>query len=213
MNVQADESKAESVKRRKPEIWLWCLLAVLCTLISIAWFAWPLDTEVSVADMNRADGEPRFKATTYATADLSGLNLVQRFSWYLRDYFQRAKRNPAAYSFPSSPVRLCMIEGLLSQCMEISGTKYLIAVEVLGGTVEFGCTNSLNGTQWVAAFETAVTNQNVFCYDQAAKSHFQDTLVLLREGKKLVKVVPRSKLSEYKRVGLIKGTISDGPGR
>jgi hypothetical protein len=114
------------------------------------------------------------------------------------------KRNPAAYSFPGSGVRLCGIQPLLNQCMEVSGTRYLIAVEI-AGAVEFGGTNALNGAQWVAAVEHAIeTSGPVVCYDYAKKRNFQDTLLLIHERPGLVKVVPRSKLTEYQKAGLVK---------
>jgi len=80
----------------------------------------------------------------------------------------------------------------------------MIAVEI-AGAVEFGSTNSLNGAQWVAAFEHAVeTSGPVVCYDYAKKRNFQDTLLLIRETPGVVKVLPRSKLAEYRKAGLVK---------
>ena len=88
--------------------------------------------------------------------------------------------------------------------MQVSGTKYLIAVEI-AGAVEFGHTNILNGAQWVAAFEHALeTNGPVVCYDWAKKQNFQDTLVLIREPPRVVKIVPRTKLVDYQKAGLVK---------
>jgi len=88
--------------------------------------------------------------------------------------------------------------------MEVSGTKYYIAVEV-AGAVEFGSTNALNGAQFVAAFEHAIeTSGPVICYDYAKKRNFQDTLLVLRESPRVVKVVPRSKLADYQKAGLVK---------
>jgi hypothetical protein len=93
---------------------------------------------------------------------------------------------------------------MLSQCMEVTGTRYLIAVEV-GGAVEFGSTNALNGAQWVEAFEHAIeTSDPVVCYDYVKKRNFQDTLLLIRERPRVVEVVPRSKLAEYQKAGLVK---------
>jgi len=90
--------------------------------------------------------------------------------------------------------------------MEVSGTKYLIAIEAVGGTVEFGSTNSLNGGQWVGTFERAIENSGpVLCYDYATKCSFQDTLLLVRETPGVVKVVPRSKLADYRKASLVKG--------
>ncbi len=92
--------------------------------------------------------------------------------------------------------------------MEVSGTQYLIAVEI-AGAVEFGSTNSLNGAQWVAAFEHAIeTSGPVVCYDFAKKRNFQDTLLLIRETPGVVKVVPRTKLAEYRKAGLVKGGVA-----
>ena len=96
--------------------------------------------------------------------------------------------------------------------MQVSGTQYLIAVEI-AGAVEFGHTNVLTGAQWVAAFEhTIETNGPVLCYDWGKKRAFQDTLLLIRERPRLVKVVPRSKLADYQKAGLVKaGSLNSQP--
>src|SRR5436853_7865741 len=100
---------------------------------------------------------------------------------------RHGKPNPTAWSFPATPVQPCSIEGLLNQCMEVSGTHYLVAVEIAGGGVQFGSTNVLNGAQWVAAFEHALeTNSSVLCYDYAKKRNFEDSLLLIRQGRGLV---------------------------
>jgi hypothetical protein len=39
---------------------------------------------------------------------------------------------------------------------------------------------------------------------EAKKRNFQDTLLLIRENPRLVKVVPRSKLADYQKAGLVK---------
>ena len=91
--------------------------------------------------------------------------------------------------------------------MEITGTQYLIAVEV-AGAVEFGNTNILNGSQWVAAFEHAIgASDPVVCYDFAKKRNFQDTLLVIRERPGVVKIVPRTKLSEYQKAGLVRADL------
>lgn len=88
--------------------------------------------------------------------------------------------------------------------MEATGTRYLIAVEV-GGTVEFGTTNVLNGVQWVQAFEHAIeSSKSVICYDYAKKRNFEDTLLVIHERPGLVKIVPSTKLAEYQKAGLVK---------
>jgi hypothetical protein len=173
----------------------------------IGWMLWPSGPEISPYDLSSADGRPRFYTTTYSKMQIPpNLPLRQRLFWTWMQYKQRfGKRNPAVYSFPASPVRLCSIHGLLNQCMEVSGTRYLIAVEV-SGAVEFGSTNTLTGSQWVAAFEHAIeTSGPVFCYDYAKKQNFEDTLLLIREEPGVVKIVPRTRLAEYQKAGLVKG--------
>ena len=88
--------------------------------------------------------------------------------------------------------------------MEVTGTQYLIAVEI-AGVIEFGHTNILNGVQWVAAVEQAIGSTNrVVCFDYAKKRNFQDTLLLIRERPGVVKIVPRTKLAEYQKAGLVR---------
>ncbi len=87
--------------------------------------------------------------------------------------------------------------------MEVSGTQYLIGIEI-AGSVQFGNATPLNGVQWITAFEhTLQTNGPVLCYDFGKKRNFQDTLLLIRDKPRLVKVVPRSKLAAYKQAGLV----------
>jgi hypothetical protein len=172
----------------------------------IGWMLWPSGPEISPYELSRADGKPRFYSTTYPRVQIpSNLPLRQRlFLMWIRYKQRYGKRNPAAYSFPASPVRLCSIHGLLNQCMEISGTRYLIAVEV-SGAVEFGSTNTLTGAQWVTSFERAIeTSGPMICWDYAKKQNFQDTILLIRDEPGVVKVVPRSRLGEYQKAGLVK---------
>ena len=94
--------------------------------------------------------------------------------------------------------------------MEVTGTRYLVAVEI-AGAVEFGDTNVMGGTQFVAAVERAIADiTNVVCYDYAAKRNFQDSLLLIRERPGLVKIVPRSKLANYQKAGLVSPRASGG---
>jgi hypothetical protein len=87
--------------------------------------------------------------------------------------------------------------------MEISGTRYLVAVEVRA-QIEFGNTNELSGAQWVAAVEQKLrAGQLVRCYDYAKKGKFDDSLLLICERPGVVKVVPRTKLAEYQAAGLV----------
>src|SRR2546428_12330079 len=161
---------------------------------------------MNLGDWRRGGGVPRCGPRAYqGRHNPPNLPLRQRAFWAWTQYKRRhGKPNPAAYSFPATPVQPCSIGGLLNQCMEVAGTQYFIAVEI-GGAVEFGSTNALNGVQWVAAFEHAIeTSSPVVCYDYAKKRSFQDTLLLIRETHRVVKIVPRTKLAEYQEAGLVK---------
>ncbi len=203
MNTNTQVLTSEGASGRKSAKRLWLLLIALSALVGITWLAWPSKPEVPVLEMSKADGKPRFWVTNYSKVNRSGMNFFQRLFWDWYEYKRRTWPNPAGYSFPASPPVPCSIGGLLNQCMEVSGTKYLIAVEASACAVDFGHTNTLNGTQWVSAFENTITNTPVSCYDFTLKHFFDDRLVLIRERKNLVKIIPRSKLSEYQKAGLV----------
>jgi hypothetical protein len=200
----------ESVSKPQPALRPFVLVIALILAAYIGWLFWPSNPEDNAFDLSRADGRSRFYTTTYPRMGMSPTlslsqrllcTLVQTWMQYQR---RHGKRNPSAYSFPASPVQLCSIHGLLNQCMEVSGTHYLIAVEV-AGAVEFGSTNTLNGAQWVAACEHAIeASDPVVCYDFAEKTSFQDTLLLIREQPGVIKIVPRTKLADYHKAGLVK---------
>lgn len=207
MSTKSTLPSVESGPRKSTVVWPWFVTAVLCLAALFAWLAWPTEPEGIPYDLSRADGRSRFYVTTFPKAERpANLTLLQRLEWEWVQHRQRyGKRRLAAFSFPARPAQLCGIQGLLNQCMDVSGTQYLIAVETLAGMVKFGNTNVLNGSQWVAAFEhTIETSGPVECYDFAQKRTFQDTLLLIREKPGLVKVVPRSKLAEYQQAGLVK---------
>jgi hypothetical protein len=154
-------------------------------------------------ELSRVDGKPRFWATTYSRRELSNPTVLQRLYDLWTTYVRRPKPNPAAYSFFVEPVEHCVLGSLANQSMEVIGTQYLIAVEAAGSTVDFGHTNTLSGTQWVTAFEQAITNQPVLCFEYPEQGGFKDELVLIREKPDLVKIVPRTKLARYQAAGLI----------
>jgi len=142
-----------------------------------------------------SDNRPAFVSTPRPTVDLGPLsNLPLRknlFAGYLKLKMRIAppKPNPAAYTFAPSADRRCSVHGLLSQCTQVTGTRYLIAREALGEPIYFGHSKALNGTQWVAAFERALQ---------------QDGYDLIRERSGVVKVIPQDLVAEYEKAGLIK---------
>ncbi len=97
-------------------------------------------------------------------------------------------RNPAHCLVGTQATRRWGIFELLDQCMWISGTCYLIAREVQG-EVRFGTTNILNGAQWAAAAEQALRDEG---------------MLVIRIKPKMVQVIPKGKLEEYRKAGLVK---------
>jgi Na+(H+)/acetate symporter ActP len=109
-------------------------------------------------------------------------------SWY--DYKRKHWPNPANYSVGARPVALCSVSGLLNQCMEMTGVHYVMPLEVAAAGVEFGHSNTLNGSQWVAAFEQALQQNEVELW-QAGKMR-REKLILIRGDTKIRYLVPES---------------------
>lgn len=151
------------------------------------------------------DGSPRFVETTYSTrGDSPGATLWQRLFMAYFDFQRRhGKKNPAGWSFPAGTIQPCSVHGLLNQCMEVTGTRYLIAQEAAAGSVRFGHTNILNGAQWVASFEAALQTNQPDCFDFFAKGTRKENLLLIREKSGVVKVIPPSRLADYQKAGLV----------
>jgi hypothetical protein len=196
----------EGGSKKRPAVRLWIVAAALFMAALILWLAWPSNLQSDPYDLSRADGRSRFWATTYSKAEpQANLSARQRLIWKWMQYKRRhAKPNPAAYTFHATPIQHDSYQGLLNQVMEVTGTQYLIAVEI-SGALDFGHRNALNGTQWAAAIEhTIETSQPVICYDYAKKRNFEDTLLLIRDEPGVVKIVPRAKLADYQKAGLVK---------
>ncbi len=200
-------STAENAPRKRWAADPWFIASVMAVAAVVLWLSCPGDPGADVVSLSRADGKPRFWESSYSKAQMPPhLTLYQRLYWSWDDYRRRnGKGNRRTYAFPASQRTLCSMSGLLNQCMEVTGTHYLTAVEACGCAVEFGHTNSLTGAQWGAAFEQAIaTNGPVLCYDNVKKEGFSDTLLLIREKPGVVKIVPRSKLAEYRKAGLVR---------
>lgn len=181
----------------------WCrvaLTAILVMLLIGAAVVWRLGVADNLAEglvtgpTLPEDGRPAFVATTYSKGIISpNATVIQRLMIAKHELGKRLRRkNPSGSKFVPSPVQPCSVEGLLNECMELTGTRYLIAREALG-VVDFGHTNTLNGSQWVAAFEQALQNAD---------------MLLIRERSEVVKVIPKSKIAEYRKAGLVKADDS-----
>jgi RNA polymerase sigma factor (sigma-70 family) len=106
--------------------------------------------------------------------------------------------HPLNSSFPISPVQRCSISGLLDQCMELSGWRYLIDKEVAAGSVKFGNAKVLNGEEWLTAFENALQTNTPEWWDAKLKRQRQENLVLIRYPKqKIILVLPKDKAGKY----------------
>ena len=199
----------EYAPAKRPVVRLWLVTVLLAAGGFLLWLGWP-DSGLDVLQMSHEDGQSRFYVTTYPTIGLpANASLIDHvFVKWLNLKQRHLAHNPAAYTIGPSATGLCSMSGLLNQCMEMSGTRYCIAVEACAADVTFGHTNTMNGVQFLAAFEHAIeTSEPVMCYDYAKKKNFPDTLVLIREGPHLVKIVPRSKLADYQKAGLVKSNL------
>jgi len=106
------------------------------------------------------------------------------------------------YSFPASPAkRWCSIHGLLSQCTEVTGVRYVIARDVAAGSVQFGPTSSLNGVQWAKAFTEALETGKPEWLDSVTKKFRKENLVLVTNGTRAVMVLPNEMAREFQRKG------------
>jgi len=146
--------------------------------------------------------DPRFVVTTRRSIDFPrGGPLAQRALIWLVQVRQRFRRpHPLTYSFPSSPtLHSCSIHGLLIQCTEVTGVRYVIARDVAAGSVEFGPTNTLNGAQWTKAFTEALETGQPEWWDSRTKTFRKENLVLLTNDARMVLVLPSEMAGEFQR--------------
>src|SRR5262245_10838475 len=109
-------SKLRAKKQVVVRPWFVAIIMVLAAFTG--WLFWPRESEseISAIDLSRADGKPRFYATTYSKiVPATNITLRNRLFFMWMDYKRRhGKHNPAAYTFPASPVRPCSIHGMLN---------------------------------------------------------------------------------------------------
>src|SRR5262249_48600382 len=107
---------------------------------------------------------------------------LKRMEFYLLVTLPQKFRgtNASTWSFPASPKMGCSIQGLLNQCAQVTGTRYLMPLGVAAGMVQFGNTTTLNGPQWVSAFEKELQTGNVQYWEAQTKRMKSEHLVLLR---------------------------------
>jgi hypothetical protein len=106
-------------------------------------------------------------------------------------------------SFSPSPKRnVCSIYGLLAQCTEVSGVRYVIAKDVAAGEVEFGgYTNSLTAPQFVQAFTQALQTNRPEFINFRTQRHYRENLVLLTNDARTVLVLSKAMAREFEGAG------------
>jgi len=143
---------------------------------------------VTVHQIRKPKYDPNdFQATTYPTG-----------SPEMMQFMTNSYGHPLNYTFPIEKVQRCSINGLLNQCMEVSGWRYLMDKEVAAGDVQFGCPKVYNGEEWVAAFENALQTNTPEWWVAKKKGFRRENLVLIRFPKeKTVLVLPQEKAAKY----------------
>lgn len=189
MNSPEQKDGATQVTTRKTSwpfmIVALCIMFVLLAAVAALWYE-----DASPSKVLSSKGPPAFVRTEYARIEPPpGATIWQRLRiFYANSRFGRRRPNVAAWTFPPRADQPWSVQGLLNQCMELTGTQYLLAREGLRDTIDFGHSKPLNGVQWTAAVEA-----------QLEKNGY----TLIRD-KKVVKVVPQHKLDDYRKAGLIK---------
>src|SRR2546426_7447091 len=131
--------------------------------------------------------------TTYSKgAPAPGTSLWGKLFYRWMEYKKRTSPNAARHSFSAAPVQRCSVQGLLCECMEVSGTHYFILKDIVASSVDFGHSKTLNGSQWVAAFEQALQNNKPEWWSGSGKNFTRENFALLRKDAKTVYVLPQS---------------------
>jgi len=128
--------------------------------------------------------------------------LLKRFGFYLLVTIPQKLHgtNNSTWSFPASPKTFCSIQGLLIQCAQVTGMRYLMPLSVAAGGVQFGNTKTLNGPQWVGAFEKELQTGDVQYWDAGTRTMKREHLALLRfPEQKTILVLPEADVAEFQR--------------
>jgi hypothetical protein len=144
------------------------------------------------------DGPPDFVATApskgIALQVPPGAGLKVRIEFAYFNLKQRLGiRDPASTIISPSRDEKRSVYWGLKYCTEITGRRYVVAREGVRRMVPFGITNRVTGVRWAAGFEQALRDNGWL-------------LVPVRQGlvTDVVKVVPKDKLEEYRKAGLVK---------
>jgi len=116
-----------------------------------------------------------------------------RFVFLLSSHFFKPK---ITYSFPPRTNRVS-IDGLLTECHDITGKQFFIDKAVALGTVNYGYSNVLTGPQWVSAFTNALQTGTPEWWDEKRQAFRRENLIIRPYGSKAFLVLPRDRAGEY----------------
>ncbi len=123
-----------------------------------------------------------------------GFDALKTWFWRLN---YRLSHRPDNTTFSASPIALCSVEGLLSQCAQVTGEHYFISTDLAAASVQFGNATFLKGSAWVAAFEGALKTNGVSVYRQKERDFATIHCAIVREPGRIVRVLPEDRLSAY----------------
>ena len=171
-------------------------LFVAAFLVLVAAIVFPLFRPVEASPFAR---DPRFVVTALPQISMRpGAGLVERgFIQWLQIQQRLLGRHPGTYSFGANPTMSCSIHGLLIQCTEVSGVRYVIPKDVAAGSVQFGHTNVLTGPQWVRAFTETLQHGQPQWWDSQNQRMVNENLLLVTNDARTVMVLPRAMVQEF----------------
>jgi hypothetical protein len=123
----------------------------------------------------------------------SGLDAFKTWLWRMAN----KALGHSSWTFSASAVGPCSVDGLLSQCADVTGEHYFISDELLGASVTFGNATALKGPDWVASFEGALKTNGVSFHDYAERRQVTKLCAIVREPGKMVRVLPADRLESY----------------
>ncbi len=140
---------------------------------------------------------PDFANLTVGTG--SGIDAVKTWLWRITYKLNRHQ----SVTFSASPVGPCSVEGLLSQCANVTGEHYFLSEELRAASVKFGNATALPGADWVAAFEGALKTNGVGVYRTKERNFATVFCAIVREPQRIVRVLPADRLNDYLAVSAV----------
>ena len=97
--------------------------------------------------------------TVYSRATVDDdANVIDRLRILFYNIKTRLSRRSTRFIYPPPPQidGLFDVHTLLNQCMEVSGTRYLLAREGIDDAIDFAPTNTWGDAGWIASLEAAL---------------------------------------------------------